>query len=197
MNSGTRAAARAFAGVLALVACGGGAKPADSPGTCPEGTALKGEDCVATEPGAHASSDDESPPKRAKHDADEDGPRKGSSRGGAAANDSPPEATGKSSYDRESVEVELRRAARQVKANCGSATDGEGNMIGPWGTTKASVVLGRNGHVKQVTVPPPYDGKAVGVCIVHSFEKIQFPPYAAGSDVSVDWEVEIVQPKHK
>lgn len=134
---------------------------------------------------------DESPPKQTKHSEDEDKPSS------SAPVSSESKSPGGKSYERESVEVELRRASRQIKANCGLATDDEGSMTGPWGSTRAHVVLGRNGHVKQVTVPAPYDGKAVGLCVVHSFEKIQFPPYAASSDEAVDWDVEIVQPKHK
>jgi hypothetical protein len=56
-------------------------------------------------------------------------------------------------------------------------------------------VLGRNGHVKQVTIPSPYDGKPVGLCVVHAFQKIQFPPYAGSTDVVLDWDIEITQPK--
>jgi hypothetical protein len=113
----------------------------------------------------------------------------GSGGGGAAASG------GGTPYDKEAVDVSLKRAARQVKGHCGTATDEEGKASGPWGQTKASVVLGRNGHVKQVTVPAPYDGKPVGICIVHAFEKIVFPPYAAPSDSVIDWDVELVQPK--
>ncbi len=113
----------------------------------------------------------------------------------------PPAASGdsadsKTPYDRDSVEVELKRGARQIKANCGAATDDDGQATGPWGRTKASIVLGRNGHVRQVTVPAPFDGKPVGLCVIHSFDKIQFPPYANPSDVTVDWDIDIVQPKH-
>lgn len=93
------------------------------------------------------------------------------------------------------MEAQLKRAARQVKSGCGSASDSDGNRNGPWGPTKASVVLGRNGHVKQVTVPDPYNGKPVGDCVVNAFKKIQFPPYAGSSDATLDWDVEIVQPK--
>ncbi len=46
-----------------------------------------------------------------------------------------------------------------------------------------------------MTVPAPYDGKPVGECVVHAFEKLLFPPYAGSSDATVEWDVEIVQPK--
>jgi hypothetical protein len=100
-------------------------------------------------------------------------------------------------YDKDAVEVQLKRAARQIKANCGSATDEDGKASGPWGATKATVVLGRNGHVKQVTVPAPYGGRPVGVCAVHAFEKLWFPPYGGSTDLSVDWDIVIAPPKHR
>jgi hypothetical protein len=84
-----------------------------------------------------------------------------------------------------------------VKDNCGAASDEEGAKTGPWGSTTATIVLGRNGHVHEVTVPSPYSGKPVGDCVVNSFKKIQFPPYAGPSDVSVTWDVQILEPKRK
>jgi hypothetical protein len=192
---------------LALAACAGGAKQADSPGTCPEGTVLRGEDCVPPE----AAGDESTPSKRAKKDDDDftsssassqassdDKPSSSSSSSaGSASSPSSGSAGGKTPYDKDAVEVQLKRAARQVKANCGSATDTDGKATGPWGSTKASVVLGRNGRIKQVSVPSPYDGRPVGDCVVHAFEKLVFPPYAGSSDVSVDWDIEITPPKHR
>jgi hypothetical protein len=175
---------------LALIACGGAAKQADSPGACPDGTMLQGSDCVATGDESVSPSASASPGGSAKT-VDEMERTDGGGGGGG----SDLAAGGATPYDKEAVNVELRRAARQVKANCGSATDDEGKAGGPWGATKASVVLGRNGHVKQVTVPAPYDGKPVGECVVHAFQRIQFPPYAGSSDVTVDWDVEITHPK--
>jgi hypothetical protein len=100
-------------------------------------------------------------------------------------------------YDKDAVDAQLKRAAKQVKDNCGSASDEDGNKNGPWGSTTATVVLGRNGHVQEVTLPAPYSGKPVGDCVVNSFKKIQFPPYGGSTDVNVPWDVQIVQPKHK
>jgi hypothetical protein len=170
---------------LALVACGGGAKQADSPGNCPEGTVLKGSDCVPA--------GDESASSGGGGGGGTSGSESGSGGSAGAADESAP--AGKTPYDKDAVNVELKRAARQVKANCGGATDDEGKATGPWGSTKASVTLGRNGHVKQVSVPSPYDGKPVGLCVVHAFQRITFPPYAGDSDVVLDWDIEITHPK--
>jgi hypothetical protein len=101
----------------------------------------------------------------------------------------------KTPYDHDAVDIELKRAARQVKGNCGAATDENGAATGPWGKLTANITLGRNGHVKQVTVPAEFDGKPVGLCVVHAFQKIQFPPYPGSSDSVLDYDIEVSKPK--
>ena len=65
-----------------------------------------------------------------------------------ASVDTPPPSSGSTvTYDKEAVEVVLKRAARQVKANCGAATDEDGKATGPWGI-KVSIV-----EVKDVEIP--------------------------------------------
>lgn len=155
---------------------------------------LKGADCVPTD---SKSADDDSSASTAAA-----GGGAGASTGtststasGAGDDSSTPPAAGGTPYDKDAVDVQLKRAARQIKGNCGSATDSDGKASGPWGSTKVTVTIGRNGHIKQVAVPAPYDGKPVGDCIVHAFQKGQFPPYAASSDATVEWGVELVRPK--
>jgi hypothetical protein len=183
-------------GLTALVACGGGAKQADAPGNCPDGTVLRGSDCVPPGTASHGSDDTAA----ASSDTASSGSASSGTSTSTSTSDAPPPASGASSgktaYDKDSVEIELKRASRQIKANCGSATDDNGTAPGPWGKTTASVTLGRNGHVKDVTVPAPYDGQPGGLCAINAFKKIQFPPYASSSDVVVDWAVELVKPKH-
>ncbi|MBX3226325.1 MAG: hypothetical protein KIT84_42920 [Labilithrix sp.] len=111
--------------------------------------------------------------------------------GGIAPNEQPSRRTDQ--YDKEGTEVALKRAARQVKDNCGQAKDENGKAVGPWGNVTIQVMLGSNGRSKGVTVPQPYAGKPVGTCIERSFTGLQFPPWA-GSDTQVDWEVELVEP---
>jgi hypothetical protein len=156
-------------GALALAGCGG----AKAPGNCPAGTVLKGSDCVADD----SSSGDDAPGTP---------PPKGE--------DSATGGGGGTPYDKDAIEVQLKRAARQVKSGCGSASDDSGQATGPWGQLKVSVVLGRNGHVKGITIPDPYNGKPVGICIAHAFQKLIFPPYSGDTDTTVDWDVELVQP---
>jgi hypothetical protein len=183
---------------IACGACGAATKQADSPGTCPEGTVLRGSDCVPPEGDKDKAvaqdraveSTGPAPTASANADVEAASPPTSASSAVPSAAQS-----GGVPYDKDSVEVELKRGARQVKANCGAATDDDGHASGPWGKTQASITLGRNGHVKQVSVPAPYDGKPVGLCIAHSFDKIQFPPYAADADAVVSWNVELVKPK--
>jgi hypothetical protein len=176
--------------VLALVGCAGGEKQASAPGTCPDGTVLSGQDCLPIDARQNESS--ASSPTAAQSSQESPGKASESTADAVSPSASPVHTP----YDKDAVEVELKRAARQIKANCGAATDDEGKATGPWGTTKATVVLGRNGHVKQVSIPAPYEGRPVGVCAVDAFEKIWFPPYAGSTDASVDWEIVITPPKH-
>jgi hypothetical protein len=97
-------------------------------------------------------------------------------------------------YDKEATEIVLNRAARQVLANCGFAKDEEGKEVGPWGKTSVSVTLGHNGHTRSVTIPEPFDQKPTGKCAVKAFANLTFPPWS-GPDETVEWPVEIKQPR--
>jgi hypothetical protein len=96
-------------------------------------------------------------------------------------------------YDKEATEVVLKRAARQVKANCGHAKDENGKASGPWGKVNVSVQLGHNGRGKGASIPAPFEGKPTGRCAVQAFSNLTFPPWS-GDDTTVEWEVEIVEP---
>ncbi|MBX3190774.1 MAG: hypothetical protein KF819_27500 [Labilithrix sp.] len=99
-------------------------------------------------------------------------------------------------YDQEATEVVLKRAARQVKENCGAAKDESGKATGPWGKVTIQIQLGHNGHSKGVTVPAPYQGKPSGNCVEKAFTNLTYPPWG-GQDTPVDWEVELVQPANE
>ena len=104
-----------------------------------------------------------------------------------------PASLGGPSYDRTALEVTLKRASRQVKSNCGGATDENGVVSGPWGKTTFTVKLGHNGHSKGGSIPAPYDSKPCGRCVVKAFTNLIYAPFA-GEDMDVDWAVEIVKP---
>jgi hypothetical protein len=157
--------------VAALVACGGGTEKAKEPTEKPAYTdeTPKWEGAAAPEPST---------------------PAKASS-GGATVNEAPTRRTDQ--YDREATDVVLKRAARQVKENCGQAKDESGKATGPWGKTTVQVQLGHNGRSKGVTVPEPYQGKPTGNCVEKAFTNLTFPPWA-GADAQIEWEVELIEP---
>jgi hypothetical protein len=96
-------------------------------------------------------------------------------------------------YDKEATETELRRAALQVKRNCGEAKNTDGKAVGPWGKTQVQVTLGHNGHVRGVTIADPFNGAPSGNCVLQAFGLLSFPPWD-GPDTTIPWDVELVQP---
>jgi hypothetical protein len=80
-----------------------------------------------------------------------------------------------------------------VKDNCGQAKDDTGKATGPWGKVSIQIMLGHNGHSKEVTIPAPYGEKPVGKCIEKAFTNLTFPPWA-GADTQITQEVELVEP---
>jgi hypothetical protein len=202
---------QALVGVAVAVAAsgsfgcgGGGAKDADSPPTCPEGTVLNGSDCLpaGTPPpsgddsssnGSGSGSGDTS---KKKHHAKSDDDSSGGSASAGGGGDSTASSSGSTTpYDKDEIEAKMKRSAKQIKANCGAATDDEGKATGPWGSLKATITLGRNGHVKDVSIPDPYNGKPVGTCVSRQLMKLVYPPYAGSSDSTIEWDFELVKPK--
>jgi hypothetical protein len=162
-----------------LAACGGAKKPAQDPSENAAAEPSSESGGASGGSGSSSSSGSDVPageaPKRTS-DVQEKDARSGGS------------------YDKESTEVVLTRAARQVKSNCGAAKDDDGKATGPWGKVNVKITLGRNGHTKAVSVPSPHDGKPVGKCIANAFSILIFPPWS-GQDTDVDWEVELAPPE--
>ena len=98
-------------------------------------------------------------------------------------------------WDRDLTAKELARAARSVKANCGSATDDDGKANGPWGQTQVSVRLHHKGHTKDAAAQGEYANTPVGHCIERAFTNLEFPPWD-GHDVTIQYDVEVVKPSH-
>jgi hypothetical protein len=58
--------------------------------------------------------------------------------------------------------------------------------------TKASVTLvfANDGHVKSLTVGPPYDENAVGKCVQRALNAVIVPAYQGGEH-TLDWEIDL------
>jgi len=143
----------------------------------------------AKEPTEKPAYTDETPKWEGATTPEPNAPSKSS--GGPTVNEAPTKRSDQ--YDREATEVVLKRAARQVKENCGQAKDEDGKAVGPWGKTTIQVQLGHNGRSKGTTVPSPFQGKPTGNCVEKAFANLTFPPWS-GADAQVDWEVELVEP---
>ena len=161
-------------GLVGLVACGAKPKQVGDPSS---ENSSKSEESPKWEGAAP-------PEEKAK-------PSGGGGGGGVGATEAPTHRT--DVYDKEATEVVLKRAARQVKENCGAAKDDTGKAVGPWGKATLQIQLGRNGHSKSVTVPAPYQGKPSGNCVEKAFTNLTFPPWG-GSDTEITWDVELVNP---
>lgn len=179
-----------------LLACGGENKPAahaSGSSDCPEGMVKEGGDCVAPEgqsgPGKAASTEEHTSTSSTSSTSTVN-----TNTANTANNPQPPPQQPKTAYDRDAVELVLRRAANQVKGHCGQSTDDNGKANGPWGTTKVSITLGRNGHIRDITIPDPYNDKPTGRCAVQAFHNLIFPPYPASADVVIEWDVELIKP---
>ncbi len=183
---------------VASVACGGGQKKTTDP------SSKQATDDGAKEKWEGATSDDQKPRSTGGSGSGSgsgsgtespSGAGSASTNGGSSAPPvaSPPQRRS-DQYDKEHTDIVLSRAIRQVKANCGLATDETGKPAGPWGKVTISVMLGHNGHSKGATVPAPYDGTPPGRCIAHAFSTLTFPPWG-GADTPVDVELELPRPE--
>lgn len=165
--------------LLGLVACGD-KKPAKTP------------DATETQASTDETPKWDSSVTTGKEPSNAAGSSSGGSSGGVKPNE--PAKQRSDQYDKEQTEIALKRAARQVKNNCGTMVDSNGKATGPWGKVTVQVFLGHNGHGNLASIPDPYKGKPTGNCVEQAFSKLIFPPWG-GSDTTIDWEVEIVQPE--
>ena len=184
----------AICGLLAC-ACGGTKKPAADPAaTTPaadeETATTKWDTTSETAESARRSKSLSASSPSSRESATAPGP---SSTGEQLTPSAPQKQRRSDEYDKEGTEVVLKRAARQVKANCGSATDEDGKASGPWGKGNMMLVLGHNGHMKDVSVGAPFEGKAAGRCAVQAFKLLTYPPWA-GADMTIDYPIDIVPP---
>ncbi len=176
---------------LCLTACGSGAKkPASDATSTPADEGAPKWDSSSESASAPSSSGSSG----SSSSGGSDTPSTAPTTGGSVANMQAPKQRSGDVYDKEHTDIVLKRAARQVKENCGSSKDEDGKAPGPWGKVSAAVVLGHNGHSKGVTVGPPYEGTPGGRCILQAFSNLTFPPWS-GPDTTVNWDLELVQPK--
>jgi hypothetical protein len=182
---------------FALVACGGSPKQADdasSQNTAKsddEGAPKWDSSSTTTTPSSASTS---SAATDSSSSSGGDTAASGASPNGSSSSTGTTAAPASNAGPNGEAEIALKRAARQAKANCGAAKDADGKATGPFGKTTVNIVLGRNGHSKNVTLDSSFDGKPAGKCIIQAFTNLTYAPWA-GADATTQWEVELVQPK--
>jgi hypothetical protein len=192
---------------LALVACGGAPKQADD-ASSQNTTKSDDEGAPKWDSSSTTTSNPPSSGSSSSGDSSSSGGDTAASGGDTAASGASPNGSSTSAGTTDTsaaaatsnagphgeAEIALKRAARQAKANCGAAKDSDGKATGPFGKTTVNIVLGRNGHSKNVTLDSSFDGKPAGRCIMQAFTNLTYAPWA-GADATTQWEVELVQPK--
>ncbi|MFO0672844.1 MAG: hypothetical protein U0235_25060 [Polyangiaceae bacterium] len=176
-----------------LVACGGAKKPAADPTATPAADESENTKWDSSSESADNARRAKNLSASAKRDDSNDNTTSTASTSEPTTPSAPPKQRRSDEYDKEATEVVLKRAARQVKGNCGAATDEDGKASGPWGAAKMMLVLGHNGHMKEVSIGAPFDGKPTGRCATQAFKLLTYPPWA-GSDMTIDYPVDIVPP---
>ncbi len=96
-------------------------------------------------------------------------------------------------FDEESAQHEMKRAALNA-VDCPNTFD-KSQLAGyAPGKVVITMTFENNGGVKNVEVTPPYDGTAVGDCIVRAMGTVSVEPFI-GPPVTKQKEVELLEPK--
>jgi len=111
----------------------------------------------------------------------------------------------KREWDAKQADLELHRAAHSAETCPDSVVEGDKNIDPKTGKppkgskaptkgkdTKASVsiVFANDGHVKSLTVSPPYDENAVGKCVQRALNAVIVPAYV-GSEHTEEWVIDL------
>jgi hypothetical protein len=111
----------------------------------------------------------------------------------------------KREWDDKQADLELHRAAHSAETCPDSVTEGDKAVDPKTGKppkgekraskgkdTKASVTIlfANDGHVKSLTVKPPYDENPVGKCVQRALNAVIVPAYN-GSEHTAEWEIDL------
>jgi hypothetical protein len=96
----------------------------------------------------------------------------------------------KKKWDKNQVELEMKRAARSAESCPGSVTEKS-----PVGTVKVSVTFGNDGHAKKATISEHEDTE-VGKCVLRAMQSVIVPAYV-GNEETVEWDINLKEPEKK
>ena len=111
----------------------------------------------------------------------------------------------KREWDAKQADLELHRAAHSAETCPDSVVEGDKNIDPKTGKppkgskapskgkdTKAEVKItfANDGHVKELTVSPPYDENPVGKCVQRALNAVIVPAYV-GSEHTEEWVIDL------
>ena len=111
----------------------------------------------------------------------------------------------KREWDAKQADLELHRAAHSAETCPESVVEGDKNIDPKTGKppkgskpapktkdTKAtvSILFANDGHVKSLTVSPPYDENPVGKCVQRALNAVIVPAYV-GSEHTEEWVIDL------
>ena len=115
----------------------------------------------------------------------------------------------KREWDAKQADLELHRAAHSAETCPESVVEGDKNIDPKTGKppkgskpapkskdTKAtvSILFANDGHVKTLTVSPPYDENPVGKCVQRALNAVIVPAYV-GSEHTEEWVIDLTGAK--
>lgn len=111
----------------------------------------------------------------------------------------------KREWDAKQADLELHRAAHSAETCPESVVEGDKNIDpktgkppkGSKAPTKgkdtkanATIVFANDGHVKSLTLAPPYDENAVGKCVQRALNAVIVPAYV-GAEHTEEWVIDL------
>lgn len=97
----------------------------------------------------------------------------------------------KREWDFKQSELELKRAAHSAETCPDSVVQKEkGAKASKETKAQATLLFANDGHVKTLTVAPPYDESPVGKCVQRALNAVIVPAYK-GEEHTVEWEIDL------
>jgi hypothetical protein len=99
----------------------------------------------------------------------------------------------KREFDQKQVKMELQRATRSAESCPGVVAEQE-TKEHPRGEARVTITFVEDGSVKDVNIPSPFDGTAVGDCVKRAYKSVIVPPYSGGDQI-MDWDLTLKDEK--
>lgn len=92
-------------------------------------------------------------------------------------------------FDEKQTTMELQRATRSAES-CPGVVAGQEGKAKPRGEGTVTITFQEDGSVKTVAINSPFDGTAVGECVLRAYKPVIVPRYVGGDHI-VDWKVNL------